>query len=252
MTPAELAYRSGSTTVEERNQLVMEELDQVYYIAARIRERLPQHIAMEDLVSSGVIGLMEAAQSYRSEHARFKTYAKFRIRGAILDSLRDLDPASRQLRKKSREISQAILQLEAVLGRSPTETEIADYLKITLDELQKTLGELDSVEVIGQQIATNCDQEEWRDLIESAPSRRNDNPFELCASSELKAELAHAISRLSGREQLLISLYYKEELTMKETAAVLGVAESRVSQMHKMVMAKLRADLSHLEGQACQ
>lgn len=247
MTPAEMAYRTSTDLVEERNRLVMQELDQVYYIAARIRERLPQHIAMEDLVNAGVVGLLEATQTFDStKPAQFKTFARFRIRGAIIDSLRDLDWAPRLLRKKGRQIDDAILKMQTALGRSPNESEIAEHLGMTLEELQKTLGELDSLDMIGQQVATTFDKSETHDLIESAPSR-DDSPFDICADNQTKEHLARAISALSEREQLMLSLYYKEELTMKEVAAVLGVAESRVSQMHRVAMAQLRASLHHLE-----
>lgn len=249
MTPAEMAYRGTTLPVDERNQMVMQELDQVYYIAARVRERLPQHVAMEDLVNAGVIGLLEASHSFdKTKPAQFRTFARFRIRGAILDSLRDLDWAPRLLRRKGRQIDEVITRLESTLGRTPTESEIAESAGVSLEELQKTLGELDSLTMIGQQISTTADKSETQDLIESAPSRGGDNPFDIYAEGELKNQLEEAVRNLSEREQLMLSLYYKEELTMKEVATVLGVAESRVSQMHRLVMAKLRASLSHLQG----
>ena len=122
MTKAELAYRASSDGMDERNELVMRELPQVYYVAARIRERLPSHVDMEDLVQAGVIGLMDACRNYdSSKDAQFSTFAKFRIRGAILDSLRELDWGSRTLRRKGREIASSVVKLGSLLGRQPAE-----------------------------------------------------------------------------------------------------------------------------------
>src|SRR5271155_3334962 len=126
MTPVEMAYATSATEFGERNELVMQELSQVYYIASRIRERLPRHIELEDLVSAGVIGLLEASRSFDStKNAQFKTFAKFRIRGAILDSLREVDWGSRLMRRRGREIAEATTRLESRLGRAPVEAEIA-------------------------------------------------------------------------------------------------------------------------------
>ena len=128
MTPAEHAYTMSAAAAHDADDLVMQELSQVYYIAARIRERLPQHVELEDLVSAGVIGLLEARRSFDStRNAQFKTFAKFRIRGAILDSLREIDAGSRLLRRRGREIAEATARLEARLGRHPSETDIAAF-----------------------------------------------------------------------------------------------------------------------------
>src|ERR1700691_2495520 len=122
MTNAEGAYRASLKDLDERNELVMRELPQVYYVAARIRERLPKHVEMEDLVQAGVIGLFEACRNYdSSKDAQFSRFAKFRIRGAILDSLRKLDWGSRPLRRKGREVSSSVVKLESQLGRKPDE-----------------------------------------------------------------------------------------------------------------------------------
>lgn len=249
MTPAEAAY-STSEQLDERNRLVMQELPQVYYIAARIRERLPQHVPMEDLVSAGVLGLLAALRNYdTSKKVQFTTFAKFRIRGAILDSLRELDWASRPLRRKGRQIEDAIVKLEGKLGRQPTEAEIAAEIGVTVERFRKFSAQLDGVDLVGQQVSAPYDRSESHDVIESAPSRGDDNPFDLCLKGELRQRLAEAIAKLPEREQMVISLYYKEELTMKEIAAVLNVAESRVSQLHSLAMGKLRAAMRPAEEQ---
>src|ERR1035438_5467209 len=136
MTTAELAYRACSDNTDQRNELVVRELPQVHYVAARIRERLPKNVEMEDLVQAGVIGLLEACRSYdTSKDAQFSTFAKFRIRGAIIDSLRKLDWGSRTLRRKGREITSSVAKLESSLGRQPLEEEIAADLHMSLVEL---------------------------------------------------------------------------------------------------------------------
>ncbi len=190
MTVAELAYRASSDGMDERNELVMRELPQVYYIAARIRERLPQHVEMEDLVHAGVIGLIEACRSYdSSKNVRFNTFASFRIRGAIMDSLRKLDWGSRTLRKKGRAITSSIAKLASSLGRQPLQEEIAADLQMDLDELLSTLTQLDGLYLLGQQSDSSHDPAEPHDLIDSAPSRGGDNPFELCLEGERKEQV---------------------------------------------------------------
>lgn len=251
MTSPENAYRASGKELEERNELVLRELPQVYYVAARIRERLPKHVEMEDLVQAGVIGLLEACRNYDCEKdAQFSTFAKHRIRGAILDSLRKLDWGSRALRRRGREIASSTSRLESRLGRYPLEEEIAADLKMRVDELQNTLAQLDGLLLVGQlaKVSSGGSNAESFDLIESAPAEDGDNPLELCLRGEMKEELAAAVSRLSDREQLILSLYYYEELTMKEVAEVVGIAVSRVSQIHAAAMLKLRVSLAHLRS----
>lgn len=248
MTAAELAYTMSAASADNSDDLVMQELSQVYYIAARIRERLPQHVEMDDLVSAGVVGLLEANRTFDpTKNAQFKTFAKFRIRGAILDSLREIDWGSRSLRRRGREIAEATARLEARLGRHPVEAEIADEMQLDLDHLRKIVAQIDHLHVAGQHVATSNDESETMDLIESAPDDDPD-PFDLCLQGEMKEHLAEAIGRLSEREQLILSLYYKEELTMKEIAKVVGVALSRVSQIRQAAVDKLRATLAHVEN----
>ena len=226
----------------------MQELSQVYYIAARIRERLPQHVELEDLVSAGVVGLIEASRSFDgSKNVQFKTFAKFRIRGAILDSLRETDWGSRYMRRRGREIAEATARLEAKLGRQPSEAEIAEEMQLEPEHLRKLIAQLDSLQLAGQSVAVSNDRSESLDVIESAPNLDDPDPFELCLEGEMKAHLAEAISKLSEREQLILSLYYREELTMKEIAKVVGVALSRVSQIRQETMVKLKASLEHLQ-----
>jgi RNA polymerase sigma factor for flagellar operon FliA len=251
MTTVELAYRENGDGIDERNELVMRELPQVYYVAARIRERLPKQVDMEDLVQAGVVGLLEACRNYDSlKDAQFSTFAKFRIRGAIVDSLRKLDWGSRTLRRRGREINSTVAKLESSLGRQPLEEEIAADMQMSLDELQSTMTQLDGLYLVGQRTNPSHDHAESYDLIESAQSSDEENPFNVCLQGERRAQLAEAVSQLSEREQLILSLYYKEELTMKEVSKVVGIAVSRVSQIHAAAMVKLRASLNHLRERA--
>ncbi len=244
MTEAELAYRTNHTDLAERDQAIIEGLPQVRYIAARIRERLPKHVPLEDLVNAGIIGLINAYRSYdASKCVQFRAYSKFRIRGAILDSLREMDWGSRPLRRKSREIEQACNELEKRLGRQPTDLEIADELDIDLEEFYKITARLDGLALVSQQIACNADRSESYDIIESAPSP-DENPFEQLLRSESNRQLADAVARLSERERLVVSLYYAEEMTMKEIALILDSSESRVSQLHSAALVKLRVAMS--------
>src|ERR1039458_5946525 len=151
MTPAEVAYKTSISGVDDANDLVMQELPQVYYIASRIRERLPQHVELEDLVNAGVIGLLEANRSFdHTRNAQFKTFAKFRIRGAILDSLREIDSGSRLLRRRGREIAEATSRLESKLGRHPADTEIAEQMQIDLEHLRRIMAQIDSLHIASQ------------------------------------------------------------------------------------------------------
>jgi RNA polymerase sigma factor for flagellar operon FliA len=247
MTLAEVAYTQSSQEVDDRNAMVMRELSQVYYIATRIRERLPQQVELEDLVNAGVIGLMEASRSFNSaKNTQFKQFAKFRIRGAIMDSLRESDWGSRSLRRKGREIAEAVARLEGKLGRHPIESEIAEELQLDPAYLQSIIAQIDGLYLAGQQAAVSNDQTDLLDVIESAPNLTDPDPFDLCLEGETKAHLEEAVSKLSEREQLILSLYYREELTMKEISEVVGVALSRVSQIRQATMKKLRESLAHL------
>ncbi|MFY9644332.1 MAG: FliA/WhiG family RNA polymerase sigma factor [Terriglobales bacterium] len=244
MLQAQIAYKEQQVDEKaERERLIMEHLPQVYYIARRVHERLPQQVPFEDLVHAGVIGLIEAVSGFDpTKSVPFKSYAKFRIRGAILDNIRELDWGSRRLRHKGRQIEDAISKLSKQLGRQPEEDEIATELDISIEELYDTAHQIDGAILVGQEVRSTHDGADKQDLIESAPSR-GENPFDLCLRTEVREKLAKVIAGLGQKEQMVVSLYYKEELTMKEIAAVMEVGESRVSQIHSMALAKLRTAL---------
>jgi RNA polymerase sigma factor for flagellar operon FliA len=233
-------------TESERERLLMEQLPQVRYIARRIHERLPRHVPLEDLVHAGVLGLIDALHKFdRNKHVQFGSYAKFRIRGAILDSLREMDWSPRDLRRKARRLEEAHNKLRLELGRNPTEPELAVELGMDLRALQSLLGEIDGLEVGSLRVASPRDGRE-EDLCEYIPDNPEETPLLLCLRSEMKDLLAKAIGDLPEKERQVLALYYFEELTMKEVGAVLGVGESRVSQIHSMAVVRLRAKMSEL------
>jgi RNA polymerase sigma factor for flagellar operon FliA len=230
----------------ERERVLLEQLPHVRYIARRIHERLPRHVPFEDLVHAGVLGLIDALNKFDlSKHVQFSSYAKFRIRGAILDSLRELDWSPRELRRKGRLVDSTYCHLSGKLGRAPSENEIAEEMGIGLRELQSLLAELDGLELGSLRIESSRDGKE-EDLTDFIPSKPEETPFFQCLRSEMKHLLAEAIGELPEKEQRVLALYYYEELTMKEVGAVLGIGESRVSQIHSLAMVRLRARLNFL------
>ena len=255
MTSAHAVYQMISNDAgvfADRDAMILQELPQVQFIASRILERLPQQVELGDLVQAGVIGLLDAYRNFdHSRNAQFRTFARFRIRGAILDSLRELDWGSRAVRRKARGVAEATQKLQGVLHRNPTDEELAAELQIDLEELQDLRTELNGLYVAGQEAQSSLDGESMHDLIDSAPSTW-ENPFELYAKAEERGRLAEAVAELSEREQLILSLYYREELTMKEVAEVVGIAVSRVSQIHAAVLTSLKRKLMKTGGEAVQ
>ena len=246
MTEATRRAYTAWADEEERERLLLEQLPQVRYIARRIHERLPRHVPFEDLVHAGVVGLIDALHKFdRSKHVQFGSYAKFRIRGAILDSLREMDWSPRDLRRKARRLEEAHNKLRSQLGRNPSEPELAVELGLDLRGLQLLLGEIDGLEIGSLRVASHQDGKE-EDLCEYLPDHPDETPLLLCLRSEMKDLLARAISDLPEKERQVLALYYYEELTMKEVGTVLGVGESRVSQIHSMALVRLRARLSEL------
>jgi RNA polymerase sigma factor FliA len=232
----------------EEERLLLEHLPMVRFLARRIHERLPQHVEMEDLVSAGVVGLMDAFTKFDpKKKVQFRSYAQFRIRGAILDSLRTLDWSPRELRRKGRAVEEAIRVLTARLGRAPGETEIASELEVSLDQYQGILGDLKGLEIGTLHAEHNEDSGE--EELAYVPGKPEEDPLFCCLRGELKESLANAIERLPDRERLVMTLYYYEELTMREIGVALGVVESRVSQIHASAVVHLRAALRELGPQ---
>ncbi len=231
---------------EERDRILLEQLPQVRYLARRIHDRLPRHVPLEDLIHAGVIGLIDALNKFDpSKHVQFGSYAKFRIRGAILDSLREMDWGPRELRRKARKVEEAHRTLSLSLSRAPTENEMATELSLPLHEFQQLLGEIDSLEVGSLRVESPWDGKE-EDLCDYLPSAPEDTPFFRCLRSEMKELLARVIGELPEKEQQVLALYYFEELTMKEVGVVLSIGESRVSQIHSLAVIRLRSRMEEM------
>lgn len=227
---------------EERHRLVVEHLPQVQYIARRVHDRLPAQVPIEDLYHAGVLGLMEAVERFNpAKKVQFESYAKFRIRGAILDSLREMDWSPRRLRRQAREIERVNARLSSELGRAATEAELAAELGLSVDDYQQLLGELRGLG-LGSLEKEAGESGEETEMVRYRPDGDGD-PYFLCLRSEMKQRMTEAIEGLDRQEQQVLSLYYYEELTMKEVGQVLGVGESRISQIHSAAMVKLRGRL---------
>lgn len=233
----------------EREQLLLAHLPQVQFIARRIHDRLPPQVLLEDLVQAGILGLMDAVRKYDpSKNVQLKHYAEFRIRGAILDSLRQVDWSPRALRRQARRLEQCISDCKARLGRDPSEPEIASELGMPLEELQRLLGDLRGLDIGSLQAESNETSNE--EPAQPSTGAAEDDPYHQTLRSEMAGMLEIAVGELPDREREVLALYHFEELTMKEVGAVLGIGESRVSQIHTAALLRLRVRLRELLGEA--
>jgi RNA polymerase sigma factor for flagellar operon FliA len=229
----------------DRDQLLLEHLPTVRYLARRIHERLPQHVELDDLISAGVVGLIDAFSKFdHTKQVQFKSYAQFRIRGAILDSLRTLDWSPRELRRKGRAVEEAIRSVTHKLGRVPSEQEIAHEMELGLSEYQHLLGELKGLEIGSLHMERTEDSGD--EELAYLPGAPDEDPLFRCLQGEMKQRLTDAIEELPEKERIVLTLYYYEELTMKEIGLTLGVVESRVSQIHSSAVLRLRVALAGL------
>lgn len=233
-------YQVQEDAVEERERLILEHLPQVKLIARRIHERLPESVNLEDLISTGTIGLIAAIDRFDPSHnVKLKTYAEYKIRGAILDSLRGLDWAPRQQRKRAKQIESAIAAIEQRLQRMPSEDEIAAELGLDMDEYHEWLVEIRGVN-LGSLECTSAD-DEGHDLLRYISDDEENWPSRLLEKAELQRLLAEAIEKMPATERIVLSLYYHEELTLREIAKVVSLHESRVSQLKSQAILRLRS-----------
>jgi RNA polymerase sigma factor FliA len=231
------------TPTPEAEKLLLEHLPLVRFMARKIHRRLPQSLDFNDLYSAGVIGLMEATAKFDpAKKVGFLSYAQFRIRGAILDSLRILDWAPRELRHKGRQIQEAIRTLTLRLGTAPSEDEVAVELKTTLHSYQKMRGDLKSAEI--GTLYRKSDDDSGEEELVPVPTRPQDDPLFRCMHGQTSTRLAEAIEELSERERLVTTLYYYEEMTMREIGLALEMDPTRVSQIHAKAVRHLRSTLS--------
>ena len=231
-------------SVENREAVIKEYSPMIKYVANRIAMRLPPHIEIDDLVSVGVLGLIDAIDKYdASRGAKFKTYAEFRVRGAILDELRSMDWVPRSVRQKASALETVIQKLQNKLGRPPEDDEVANELGMSMGELFNTMNETKSMPILSlEDLGIAKESGEQQSLLDCLAGK-GDDPQTSLRLNELKGIIAKAIDVLPEKERLMISLYYYEELTMKEIGEVLGITESRVSQIHSKAVYRLRSKL---------
>jgi RNA polymerase sigma factor for flagellar operon FliA len=235
-SPATIAANQAAR-LARRDRVVLEHLPLVKAIAIRVHENLPVHVDLDDLVHAGILGLFDAANKYNPDkQVVFSSYAKHRIKGAILDSLRQLDWASRDMRRRHKQVEQATRDLAATLQRAPTESEVAQKLGMDVDRWRTMMLDLRNVGLISASTRTN----ESEDLpAPDFPSKPESQPDSICAREQLKHVLGDAMKVLPERYRKVVLLYYTNEMTMKEIGGVLGINESRVSQIHKSALEKM-------------
>jgi len=225
-----------------RDELMLEHMPLVTAIAAHIQKSIPVHVELDDLIHAGIMGLFDAATKYRDDkEVAFPTYAKHRIRGAILDSLRQQDWASRDLRKRYKQVEAVTRELTVKLERAPTDAEIANHIGLSPRRWQALMVDFRSLGIVAIQQLPN-DREDH--LIPEATSNPELAPDRLFARGELRGKLDKAMKTLPERYQQVVQLYYERDMTMKEIGSVLGVNESRVSQIHKSALERMQNVLS--------
>ena len=239
-------YKANSKKVtnNQKKKIIKEYAPLVKFIAQRIAVRLPANIELDDLLSAGVIGLMDAIDKYDpARDTKFKTYAEFRIRGAILDELRAQDWIPRSMREKAKNIERAFSRLEQKLGRNVTEDEAARELGMELEEFQGALSQCKSISLVSLDEVGSFADGDRKSLLGLLESEKGSNPMVRLAGAELKDVVAKAIEELPEKQRLVLSLYYYEDLNLKEIGQVLEVTESRVSQLHTQAVIRLRSKL---------
>jgi len=230
----------------DRDRLILTYAPLVKYVAGRLGSGLPAHVDEGDLISYGLLGLISAIERYDPDRdIKFETYAIVRIKGAIIDELRALDWVPRSVRSRAREIERAIAELEAKVGRAPTDEEIAHKIGISQDELEESLTDISrsSIAALDELWSGGADGDQVS-LLDTIEDQAGPRPADALDETEVRETLADAIARLPEREKLVITLYYYEELTLREIGEVLGVTESRVSQLHTKAVLRLRSRLS--------
>lgn len=214
----------------------------VKYIAQRLAIKLPPNVEMDDLISNGMMGLLDAIEKFDAKKdVKFSTYAQIRVKGAMLDGLREMDWVSRSARAKSDEVERVYTALENKLGRPANEAEVAKEMGLSLDELMTMLGEIGCAAMLSiEDFSAGSDD---LNLLDIVADQKGDDAQALLGKKELKEALGKAVDSLSEKERLVVTLYYYEELTMKEVGAVLDLTESRVCQLHTQAMLRLKGKL---------
>ena len=237
-------YASSETKTDAlREERILEHLPQVKLIASRIHDKLPESVVLDDLVSAGTLGLIDAVDHFDdSLNVKLKTYAEHKIRGAILDSLRSLDWAPRSKRRKSKQIEAAIQAQEKILHRTPSEDEVAVHLGITLEEYRKWLVEIRGINLAPMEQGPTGDGE-GSDVLRFVSSDEDDWPSMQLERAELRRLVAETIEKLPEVERTIVTLYYRREFTLREIAKVVSLHETRVSQLKSQAILRMRGTL---------
>ena len=250
LTPSSVrsTTRRDTKQAQERQRLLVEMLPLVKRMAFKIREHLPSYVEVDDLIGNGVLGLVDAVSKFdTTKRVKLESYARHRVRGGILDGLRSVDPASRDLRHKNKKIQKLYRELEVKLGRPVKDEEIASALGMSLGQWHGTLNEIQGVGLDFGARILSAGPTSKRQSAEPALLAGDDaDPFDLCYRREQREILGRALSHLRERERQIITLYYQQELTMKQIAARMNVDESRVSQLHSAALARLKASVNCL------
>lgn len=232
----------------ERDRLITEYAPLVKYIAHRIAMRLPPQIEVDDLINSGILGLIDAIEKFDpSKEVKFKTYAEIRIKGAILDELRAMDWIPRSIRKVINRLVDAYHEMEQKLGRPARDEEIAEQLGLKIEEFYELIKQAAGVPLISLDGLVDRD-EKRRNILSCLEDPKSDNAFGILGLSEIKDVIVKAIDDLPEKEKQVISLYYYDELTMKEIGKVLDLTESRVSQIHTKAVLRLRVRIKNVRN----
>jgi RNA polymerase sigma factor for flagellar operon FliA len=233
-------YDSDQKTTREKNEMVEKYAGLVKRIAYHIMSRLPPSVQVDDLIQSGMIGLLEASKNYDAgQGASFETYAGIRIRGAMLDEIRKGDWAPRSVHRKARQVAEAVRNIENVSGRDARDHEVAKELNMSIEEYHKTLQDASGCRLLSFEEMGATDDHLSSKAIDQL------GPYDGVQKEDFKKSLAHEISGLPERERMVLTLYYEEDLNLREIGAVIGVSESRVSQIHSQALIRLQARLGH-------
>lgn len=233
---------------QERDTIIQDFVPVIKYMALRLAMRVPAGLNVEDLISAGTVGLLDALSKYDpSREVKFRTYAEFRIRGAMLDEMRAMDWVPRSVRERIGRIQHAANEFTKRQGRTPTESELADALGVAAEEVDETLLQAKGAVVLSLDDLGATD-DDAHSILDALADTEQPDPLESLLSEDTRKVLAEAIDRLPDRQRLVLTLYYFEELTMKEIGALLSVTESRICQLHAQAMVRLKAQLGSKLG----
>ncbi|MBF0439178.1 MAG: FliA/WhiG family RNA polymerase sigma factor [Magnetococcales bacterium] len=234
-----------------RDEVILKYAPIVKYVASRISMKLPQSVDIDDLVQVGILGLIDAVSKFDPHRGiKFQTYAEFRVRGAILDELRSMDWVPRAVRQSASQIQETYLLLEGAHGKAVEDEEVAAHLGLTLDEFYRNLDAVRGISILSfDDLRPSLDEDEW-DVLEMLADPDIVDPVDSIGLNQLRLSLSDAITSLPEKERLVVTLYYFEELTMSEIGEVLGLTESRISQLHSKAALRMRARMRRTSGRS--